>query len=129
MKKSSKAERREAAMKKAKKNKKILMCVCASVAIAIAALIVFAVTRPTIDSRVYTTGAQSVALFDDGRFRFTDCRLARAGTYTETINGDVTTVAFVHRRNTFYGRIANDVLTIPQEWDAGKGHSPHLRLQ
>ena len=128
-KKSTKAERREQALKKAKRNKIITISVCVLVAVLLIAVIVYAVTRPEIPSRIYATGPQRVRLYEDGRFNFTDCRFVRAGRYTETADGDVITLAFVHNNITFYGNISGDILTIPSEWDSGKGHNPRLRLQ
>ena len=124
-----KAERREKAIKKAKRKKTIIMAVCILIATAILALIIYTVTRPEVPSRVYATGAQSVTLYDDGRFSFVDCQIVRVGNYIEDINGADITVKFVYNNVTVYGSISDDILTIPNEWDSGKGHDPRLRLQ
>jgi len=134
----TKANRRTLAIKKAKRKKIIVISVGAVFAALILAFAVYSITRPEIPSRVYATGPQSVTLYEDGRFSFVDCRFVRTGTFTEiesndavTIigNNDDVTIAFFHNNRTVHGSISNDILTIPMEWDSGKGHSPHLRLQ
>lgn len=127
--KMSKADRRAMAVKKSKRNKTIAISIGATAAVVFIALIIYSVTRPEIPSRVYATGPQSVTLYEDGRFSFVDCRSARTGRFTEISNNDDVTLKFVHNNMTVYGNLSDDVLTIPIEWDSGKGHSPHLRLQ
>jgi len=127
--KLTKAERRAIALKKAKRNKIITISVCTSIAVFVVALIIYTATRPEIPSRVYATGPQSVTLYDDGRFRFTDCSFVRVGKYTEIVDGDAITIEFVHNNVFVYGDISGEFLTIPNEWDSGKGHNPRLRLQ
>jgi hypothetical protein len=128
-KKTTKAEKRASAQKTERRNKIIALGVCVSVAVILIALTVYAFTRPEIGSRVYATGGQSVTLYDNGRFRFLDCRFVRTGRYAETVDGGTVTVEFVHNNRTVRGSISGGILTIPAEWDSGKGHSPHLRLQ
>jgi hypothetical protein len=129
MKKISKAERRAIALKKEKRNKIITIGAFAAFAVVLTVIIIYSVTRPEVPSRVYTTGPLSVTLYANGRFSFVDCNFMRAGIYTETVNGGVITVEFVHSGVTVYGSISGDILTIPNAWDAGKGHDPRLRLQ
>ena len=124
-----KAERRAIAQKKAKRKKIILISVCGFIGVAILAAIIYSATRPEVPSRLYATGPQSVELFDDGRFRFVDCQSIRVGRYTETIDGTDITLEFVLSNVTVYGSISGNILTIPNEWDSGKGHNPQLRLQ
>jgi len=127
--KLSKAERHTLAIKRAKRNSLIGKIVVSAVAIVFIALLVHSVTRPELGSRLYESGPQSITLYDDGRFSFIDCRFVRTGRFTEIINDDDVTVRFMHNNITVYGNIANDILTIPNEWDTGKGHNPRLRLQ
>jgi hypothetical protein len=125
----SKAERRAAAQKKAKRNRTIMVCAGVLLAVVFIAVVIFAVTRPEIGARVYATGAQRLTLYDDGRFSFMDCQFVRTGNYTETPAGDTVIVEFTHNNRTVRGSISDGILTIPDEWDAGKGHDPRLRLQ
>jgi len=124
-----KAERREIAMKKAKRKKAIIICVCITLAVVFLAAVIYSVTRPEVPSRVYATGPQSITLYDDGRFSFTDCQFVRVGRYTEIANGNDIEVEFFLNNVTVFGSISGNILTIPNEWDSGKGHNPQLRLQ
>jgi len=124
----TKAERRTMAIKRSKRNRLIAVSIGAAMAIFFISLAVYSVTRPEIGSRLYATGPQSITLYDDGRFSFVDCRSVRTGRFTEIINGDGVTVRFTNNSGTVYGNITDDILTIPNEWDSGKGHSPRLRL-
>jgi len=125
----SKSERREIAVKKAKRKKIIITSVCSLLAIFIIGAIIYAATRPEVESRLYSSGTQSINLYVNGRFTFVDCQFTRAGVYTEIADGDDIKVEFVHRNVTVYGTLSGDILTIPDEWDSGKGHDPRLRLQ
>ena len=126
---TAKAERRAAAMKKAKRKKLIAISIGTTLVVLFFAFVVYSVTRPEIGSRVYAAGPQSVTLYDDGRFSFVDCRFVRTGRFSEIVTGDSVTLEFVHNNRTVRGSIWDEILTIPTEWDAGKGHSPHLILQ
>ena len=127
--KMTKADRRAIAIKKSKRNRKIAISIGALAAIVFIVLVIYSVTRPEIPSRIYATGPQSITLYEDGRFSFVDCRFVRTGRFTEIESNDDVMVEFVHNNITVFGNITDDVLTIPWEWDSGKGHSPHLRLQ
>jgi hypothetical protein len=128
-KKLTKAQRHALEKKNAKRKKVITISVCVLIAAIITAIIIYSVTRPEIGSRVYTAGPQTVTLYDDGRFSFIDCSFVRTGRFTEIARGDDIAVEFVHRNVTVYGSISGNILTIPNEWDSGKGHDPQLRLQ
>ena len=124
-----KSERREIAARKAKRKKTIIISVCSILGIFIIAAIIYGATRPEVESRLFSSGTQSVNLYVDGRFSFVDCQFVRAGRYTEIENGDEITIEFIHNNGTVYGSLVGDILTIPDEWDSGKGHDPRLRLQ
>ena len=124
-----KSERRSKAMRKAKRKKIILISVCSFIAVFVVAAIIYSATRPEVESRFFSSGTQSVNLYDDGRFSFVDCQFVRAGRYTEIVNGDEVTIEFAHNNIIVYGLLSGNILTIPDEWDAGKGHDPRLVLQ
>jgi len=116
-------------MKKAKHKKLLAISICTTLAVLVFAVVVYSVTRPEIASRVYAAGPQSVTLYEDGRFSFVDCRFVRTGRFSEIVTDDIVTLEFVHNNRIVRGSMWDDILTIPTEWDAGKGHSPHLMLQ
>jgi len=125
----AKAERRELAIKKAKRNKILGLSAGAIVVIIFFAFVLYSVTRPEVEVRVYSAGPQSVTLYGDGRFSFVDCRSVRNGRFTETDDSGNVALEFLHNNRIVHGSISDDILTIPTEWDAGKGHSPYLRLE
>ena len=120
---SSKKQRREAAQKKARRRKITVMAICATLAVIfVIGIIVYQITRP--GSRVFAAGAnQSVTLYDNGRFT---ARLAHnvnfSGTFTEEVDGEVTTILFNQGGNTVSTQITNDVLLLPPQWRAACGH-------
>ena len=127
---SSKKQRREAAQLKAKKQKRAILAACITIVVVFAVVIVvYQVTRP--DTRVFAVaGNQSVTLYENGRFT---ARLAHninlSGTFTEEVNGDITTISFVHGGNTVSTQIENDVLLLPVLWRATcMGHSHEIEF-
>jgi len=128
--KMTKADRRALAIKKAKRNRFIAISIGAAAAVLFFAFVIYSITRPEIEFRVYAASPQSVTLYEDGRFSFVDCRIVRTGMFTEieTDNNDVI-LEFNHNNSIVRGSISDGVLTIPREWDSGKGHSPHLQSQ
>ena len=127
---AGKSARRDKAIKKAKKKRLIIISVSASLAVALVAiLIVTFIQQAAVGSRVFENGPVNITLLDNGHFALVDCSLVRNGTYTENENEGVTTVVFVHNNETVYGIIEGDVLTLPDEWDAGKGHDPRLKMR
>jgi len=116
---NTKKQRREAAQKRAKKQRITITAACASVVVvAIFAAITYMVTRP--DSRVFAvTGGQSVTLYENGRFNahlFHNFNIS--GTFTEDMSENVTTISFTHGSNTVSSQIENDILILPIPWRA-----------
>jgi hypothetical protein len=130
MTKSQKREirRKKAVKKKLKKN--ILIGLAAFLIIAgfVGWQIYTSSQKP--NARIYSDGHQSITLYDDGNYT---ARLAhgvsKSGTYTESAEDGVTIVSFVTRGKTENGRIRDNVLTFPSEWDDGHGHGSQLRLR
>jgi len=96
--------------------------------------------------RVFENGNVNIRLFPDGTFianLFHNSRIT--GTYTEMTQGDETAVLFTHNgittaesgavsfetpgRVTVVGGIAGGVLTMPEDWDDGHGHSRDFMYQ
>ena len=127
---SAKNMRREAALKRAKQKKIIIIAVCAFVVAAVVATIAL---WPRTESRVYATGGSQVELFADGAFRATDPKgRIRSGTFAESYADGVTTITFHYGNGqTAAGQIVEDVLTIPNAWIpvCGHRHSPNLPLR
>jgi hypothetical protein len=118
----SRNTRREEAIKREKRKKRIIVGAIVAAAFLIAVLIILGINQQS-QTRVYTDGDQTVTLYDNGNFA---ARLfhnaGMDGTYTEsTIDGE-TTVSFTYGGTTSVGRIEENVLMIPDEWDDGHGH-------
>jgi len=114
---STKKQRREAAQRKAKKQRMVIMTMVATCLVAIiVGMIVIRANRPV--ARVFeVAGGQSVSLYDNGRFvaaLFHDMNIS--GTFTEDVVGDVTTVSFTVDGDTIQTQIADDVLLLPVPW-------------
>jgi len=124
----TKRERREAAQKRAKKNRITIMAVCAICLVAvISAAVIYTITRP--DSRVFAvSGGQFVTLYENGRFT---ARLFHnfnvEGTFVE--NENTGEISFTHDRNTVSTQIENDVLILPIQWRAAcRVHSHEIEF-
>ena len=113
---NKKNQRREAAQKRAKRQKITLMAVCAVLAVGFAVgLIMYQITRPA--ARVFSVPGQSVTLYEDGRFT---ARLAHnhnlSGTFIEEVSGNVSAISFFTGGNTVSTQIEDDVLILPPQW-------------
>jgi hypothetical protein len=124
----NKKARRKEALKKEKRKKIIRVTACAIIAIVAISLIVFIALRQK-DDLVYTDGNQTVTLRADGTFTARLAHDSRAGTYTETKEGGITIISFIIDGIAADGEIANDVLTIPNEWGDSHGHGSTLKLK
>lgn len=127
---NTKKQRREAAQKRAKKKRMAIAAMCAAtLAFGIAAIVIFAATRP--DSRVFAVpGGQSITLYENGRFT---ARLFHninfSGTFIEDTSENVTTITFMRGRNTVSTQIENDVLLLPMPWRATcRAHSHEIEF-
>ena len=125
---TNKQVRREAAKKKAKRNKAIIIAVCAVIAVTVAAVVVWQVTK-NIGSEVYSDGHAKIRLYADGSFKanlYHDDDVYK-GTYTKnTENGTVTVTFVTNDGQTCDGAIINNALSIPHEWQDDHGHESAL---
>jgi len=116
---NTKKERREAAQKKAKQQKLVVLTACAVGLVAVAVgLMVYMATRP--GSRVFAvpapgTGEHSVTLYDSGRFA---ARLFHNNNFSGTFVEDESTgvVTFTHGIHTVTGHIDGDEFLLPMQW-------------
>jgi hypothetical protein len=119
---SHKNLRIEAARKKAKQ-KKLVSAILGTV-------IVVAVTAFLINSSIqqrrietYTNGVKMVQLLEDGNFSATLAHNVRkTGTYTKEEEDGGITVTFNTRGTAESGRIIDNALHIPEEWDDEHNH-------
>lgn len=117
-----KALRRESARKKAKQKKLLTVGLCILAAAAVLTFIIFSIVRQSNED-IYSGGGQSVRLFEDGRFAASLAHnTMKTGTYTKTVEDNVTIVSFNRNGIIEIGRIENNSLRIPREWDDGHGH-------
>jgi len=118
---NTKKERREAAQKKSKIQKMVLLVVLVVGLTAAGVLLaVYMVTRPS--NRVFAvpmpfpaSGQHSVTLYEDGRFT---ARLFHQNNFNGTFVEDEVTgmVTFTHRGNVTTGQIDGDELLLPVPW-------------
>ena len=115
-------------MKKAKQQK-IIISVCVLAVVVIIALLIVTSSQQS-NNRVYSDGHQTVTLRDDGSFTAVLVHNESwKGTYTENTKNGITTVTFVSEGTTVNGRISNNILTIPDEWQDDHGHGNKLKLK
>ena len=128
---STKNLRREAAAKKARQKKMLIIAIGALAIVAIAIVIIVSIVgRNGDDDRVFAVGTNSVTLRADGTFMAVLPHNVRiSGTYSEHIHGGVLTVHFRHDGQTSDGTIIDNVLRIPHEWEDGHGHAVEFTLQ
>jgi len=75
------------------------------------------------NEEIYRYGGQTIRLLSDGSFIASMAHgIRKEGTYSKTTEGDITTVIFNSNGRDEIGRIINNTLHIPQEWDDGHGH-------
>lgn len=116
---NTKRDRREAAQKKAKQKKIMILALCSAfLATAIIVIIIF--TPNSANDRVFSVpGGQSVTLRENGRFvanLFHDVNIS--GTFTEDIHENITTISFTSGSSTISTQIEDDVLILPMAWRA-----------
>ena len=116
---STKKQRREAAQRKAKNQRIAIMAMVATcLAAVIAGMIFIRAIRP--DTRVFEiAGGQSVSLYGNGRFvadLFHDMNVS--GTFTEDVDGNVSTISFTADGSTIQTHIMNNILILPAPWRA-----------
>lgn len=127
---SSKAERKEAAIAKAKRKK---MFVHWALVLVLTPVISLSIRGAVRNSRadVYTDGGASVTLYADGDFAASLYHGERYnGIYTRTSGGDRTEVVFITSSGgvvqSAIGTIEGDELILPEAWQDGHGHGTIL---
>jgi len=116
---NTKKERREAAQKKAKQQKMMILTACIVGLVAVGVILaVYLATRP--GSRVFAvpapgSGEHSVTLYDNGRFT---ARLFHQNNFNGTFTEDETTgvITFTHGNHTVTGQIDGDEFLLPTPW-------------
>jgi len=124
---TTKAARRENALKKAKRKKILIASICGLVAVAVLAFVVYsAIQQSKIET--YSDGSQTVRLFPDGTFTATLSHMTKSGTYTKTSEDGIDKVSFNASGATMsaVGRIENKILYLPDAWDDGHDHGDAL---
>ena len=120
--------RREAAIKREKRKKFIIIAVCVSVGVFITALVVFSLYEQ-YGTRVFTNGGLAITLRVDGTFTARLAHDTKAGTYFENTVDGVRTISFITDGVTANGSITGKELKIPNEWDDTHGHGVIFRLK
>ncbi|MCL2443161.1 MAG: hypothetical protein FWD13_06815 [Treponema sp.] len=106
-----------------KHNKVGLLCVYAL----IISLVIFLVLSCTKDEKseneIFSYHGQTVQLLADGTFTASLAHgVRKSGTFTKTTENDRTIVSFNVNGKVEVGRIINNSLHLPREWDDGHGH-------
>jgi len=126
---STKADRRQQAMKRDKRKKRIIAAVFIAGFLMIVTILVIGQIQQR-GTRVFASANNTVVLRGDGTFTATlPHGVVRSGTFSEVSVNDIITVAFVESGRTVNGTIYGNVLTIPDEWDDGHGHPRNYILR
>lgn len=106
-------------MKMRKRKKLVIIIVCIAVAAVITIWIALSANRQS-ETSIFTDGTQTVTLRDDGTFtaKLADSNTIK-GEYSETAVDGVIMVFFNHGAAPVIGRIEDDALVLPDEWDGG----------
>ena len=121
-----KNQKKETAHKKSKQKRFIIAGI---LVLAVIAVIFFRIYQPVrhTDTEIYSDGHQTIRLFADGKF---SAILAhnnqKNGTYTKTANGSTTAVLFIADGATSTGRVENNTLYFPHEWEDNHSHGNAL---
>jgi hypothetical protein len=130
--KSKKQEKillREKAEKEAKRQKILIICVCALIAAVVLTLAVLRAARND-DAETYSDGFQTIRLFNNGSFTATLAHGTHIrGNYKRINAGGKVEIHFTTdgNRRSGIGYIENGELEIPWEWQDGCGHGNVLR--
>ena len=127
----AKVLRKENEINAARRKKILIASICILVVITVAISAVFiGVWRnksgASQNAEIYSYGGQTIQLLADGTFSANLAHNTRNGTYTKTVDGDRTMVSFDVGGSVIIGRIENNALHIPIEWDDGHGHGSVL---
>ena len=122
VKNKAKALKKENAFKKAKRKKIIIAVICALVIALITVLGVYSASQK-YETEIYSYGGQTVQLLADGKFTANlSHNVQKSGTYAKTTGSSRTLVNFNVNGNIETGRIENNSLHLPAEWDDGHDH-------
>jgi len=105
------------------KNKVGLLCAYALI-ISLAIFLMIACTRnEKSKNEIFSYHGQTVQLSADGSFTASLAHgVRKSGTFTKTTDSNNIIVSFNVNGNVEVGRIINNSLHIPREWDDGHGH-------
>jgi hypothetical protein len=119
---NTKNQRREAALKKAKRQKLMLISFCAVAAAAVITFVIHSAVRQS-GTETYSGGGLSVQLLENGQFSATLAHNVRKnGTYTKTADGNRVMVSFHMDGAVEVGWIEDKALRVPAEWEDSCGH-------
>jgi hypothetical protein len=114
--------RREAAQKKAKRIKTVLVIISALVLVAVLVLVIHTIIRAS-NTETFSGNGQIVQLFSDGKYFATLAHnVRRSGTYTKYEDNGGFTVEFVTNGFIEVGWIINNELHMPEAWDDFHNH-------
>jgi len=129
LKSRKKAQKQENAIKKANRKKFFAIMIFSLIVLAVAAIIFVPGILQTIsgsshnESEVFGQGRSIIELNVNGTFSASlPHNVNKSGTYTKTVEGARTLVNFNVDGNIEVGRIENNSLHLPREWDDGHGH-------
>jgi len=110
------------------KNNMIKISSCEKIGLlsAFALIIIFAgliISCSKNETEIYSYHGQTVQLSADGNFTASLAHgVKKSGTYSKTAENDRIIVSFNVNGNVEVGRIINNSLHLPKEWDDGHGH-------
>ncbi|MCL2181518.1 MAG: hypothetical protein FWB83_10375, partial [Treponema sp.] len=101
-------------------NKTGLLSVLALIII-LASLVIISCNKN--ETEIYSFHGQTVQLLADGNFNASLAHgVKKSGTYSKTTENNRIIVSFIVNGNTETGRIINNALHLPKEWDDGHNH-------
>jgi len=120
----SKMVKKENLEKRAKQKKIILLLCIFALLLSVSGLIVFSgIKKNNNEAEIYSYHGQTIQLFTDGKFTASLAHnVTKNGTYIKTLDNDRIIVSFNVNGVIEVGRIINDSLHIPGEWDDRHGH-------
>ncbi|MCL1903542.1 MAG: hypothetical protein FWF94_03910 [Oscillospiraceae bacterium] len=124
---SEKRARRELAIKRAKRNRFLVILACVLAVVGISAFfIVQNIMRGAAD--VYTASGITVKLYEKNSTFVANLshNKNKRGSYTRAFDGGEVKIAFNVDGKSVVGRLVNGLLHLPDEWDDGHGHSSVL---
>jgi predicted AlkP superfamily pyrophosphatase or phosphodiesterase len=121
-----KQKRKKLEIKKTKQKKKLLLIsICVLITLVALIFILHSVVRKNENEimETYSYHGQTVQLLTDGKFSASLAHgVKKNGTYKKTTENDIIIVSFNVNGKEEIGRIINNSLHIPGEWDDGHGH-------